>query len=31
MQNECPICLDNLKIDDEVYLLPCRHYFHPSV
>ena len=28
MQNECPICLDNLKIDDEVYLLPCCHYFH---
>ena len=28
MQNECPICLENLEVGDEVYLLPCCHYFH---
>ena len=25
---ECPICLDEFKLSDKCYLLPCNHYFH---
>lgn len=25
---ECPICYENLKINDEVYLIKCCHLFH---
>jgi len=27
-EDKCPICLVEFKIDDEVYYLPCMHYFH---
>ena len=26
--NECSICLDNLKINENIYILPCKHIFH---
>jgi len=26
--DECPICLEELQINDKVYLFPCCHYFH---
>ena len=25
---ECSVCMDNVQIDDEVTVLPCRHWFH---
>ena len=28
LQDECPICLENLMIGDNIYLIPCCHYFH---
>ncbi|KAL4879101.1 amidohydrolase family-domain-containing protein [Aspergillus karnatakaensis] len=27
---ECSICMDPVKIGDEVTLLPCTHWFHPQ-
>jgi len=30
LQNECPICLENLLVGDSVYLTPCCHYFHKN-
>lgn len=27
-KKECPICFENLKIKDEVYLIKCGHLFH---
>lgn len=26
---ECSICMDAVKLDDEVTVLPCTHWFHP--
>ena len=26
----CTICLEDLVLDDEVIILPCRHIFHPD-
>ena len=25
---ECTVCIDEVKIDDEVIFLPCKHWFH---
>ncbi|KAL2851974.1 hypothetical protein BJY01DRAFT_208606 [Aspergillus pseudoustus] len=27
---ECSICMDSVKIGDEVTVLPCTHWFHPQ-
>ncbi|KAI9371291.1 hypothetical protein BJX61DRAFT_38213 [Aspergillus egyptiacus] len=29
-QAECSICMDSVKIGDEVTVLPCTHWFHPQ-
>lgn len=29
-QNECPICLSNFAVGDQVKLLPCGHIFHKA-
>ncbi|KAI0541074.1 hypothetical protein GGR58DRAFT_498418 [Xylaria digitata] len=28
LKGECTICIDEVKIGDEVVVLPCRHWFH---
>ena len=28
LQEECPICLEKLKKNNTIYLIPCCHYFH---
>lgn len=28
LQDECPICLEKLKKNNTIYLIPCCHYFH---
>lgn len=30
LQDECPICLENLNVGDSIYLIPCCHYFHKN-
>ena len=30
LQDECPICLENLMVGDSIYLIPCCHYFHKN-
>lgn len=25
---ECSICLNEMKIDDKLIILPCKHYYH---
>ena len=25
---ECSICLNEMKIDDKLLILPCKHYYH---
>lgn len=25
---ECSVCMDNVSVDDEVTMLPCKHWFH---
>ncbi|KAL2825182.1 hypothetical protein BDW59DRAFT_75124 [Aspergillus cavernicola] len=27
---ECSICMDSVKVGDEVTVLPCTHWFHPQ-
>lgn len=27
---ECTICIDEIKLGDEVMALPCKHWFHPD-
>ena len=27
---ECSICMDEVKLNDEVSMLPCKHWFHPA-
>ncbi|EGD87323.2 hypothetical protein H112_05862 [Trichophyton rubrum D6] len=27
---ECSICMDNVELDTEVTMLPCKHWFHES-
>ncbi|KAL4780382.1 hypothetical protein BJX76DRAFT_48826 [Aspergillus varians] len=27
---ECSICMDTVKVGDEVTMLPCTHWFHPQ-
>ncbi|KAH3745838.1 RING finger protein [Pelomyxa schiedti] len=29
-KEECTICKDDYKVDDEVTMLPCKHLFHPD-
>ena len=29
-ETECLICLDNIKLNEYVYKLPCNHVFHDS-
>lgn len=26
--NDCPICFDSFKIDDDIVMTPCNHLFH---
>ncbi|OTA94470.1 hypothetical protein M434DRAFT_10729 [Hypoxylon sp. CO27-5] len=28
LKGECTICIDDMKIGDEVVVLPCKHWFH---
>ncbi|KAI1304555.1 hypothetical protein F5Y03DRAFT_173384 [Xylaria venustula] len=28
LKGECTICIDEVKVGDEVVVLPCRHWFH---
>lgn len=28
MKGECTICIDEVRVGDEVIVLPCRHWFH---
>ncbi|KAI1352925.1 hypothetical protein F5Y01DRAFT_71114 [Xylaria sp. FL0043] len=28
LKGECTICIDEVKVGDEVVLLPCKHWFH---
>ncbi|KAI0425111.1 hypothetical protein F5Y09DRAFT_322569 [Xylaria sp. FL1042] len=28
LKGECTICIDEVKVGDEVIVLPCRHWFH---
>ncbi|KAL4920186.1 hypothetical protein BDW62DRAFT_199271 [Aspergillus aurantiobrunneus] len=28
--SECSICMDTVKVGDEVTVLPCTHWFHPQ-
>jgi len=28
LQDECPICLEDLKVKESIYLIPCCHYYH---
>ena len=28
---ECPICLNEFKIDDEIIVLPCNHIYYPDL
>jgi hypothetical protein len=30
LQDKCPICLEKLSIGDDIYLIPCCHYFHKN-
>lgn len=29
LENNCPTCLDDFSVGDEVYVLKCNHHFHP--
>ncbi|KAI1497316.1 hypothetical protein F5X99DRAFT_413190 [Biscogniauxia marginata] len=28
LKGECTICIDDMKVGDEVVVLPCKHWFH---
>ncbi|KAI1074985.1 hypothetical protein F5B20DRAFT_585818 [Whalleya microplaca] len=30
LKGECTICIDDMKLGDEVVVLPCKHWFHET-
>ncbi|KAI0968784.1 hypothetical protein F4678DRAFT_474205 [Xylaria arbuscula] len=28
LKGQCTICIDEVKVGDEVVVLPCKHWFH---